>query len=104
VILTRRRGGAEEEAEEQGKSKPESTEAAEIFGLRREAHAIVEAGENAKTENQRVAGGFPERRQFDWEEEKKRASWGEKRGIRGLMRRRASRYHVKNPYDPRHTP
>jgi hypothetical protein len=82
VILTRRRGGTEEEAEEQGKSKPESTEAAEIFGLRREAHAIVEAGENAKTENQRVAGGFPERRQFDWEEEKKRASWGEKRGIR----------------------
>ena len=41
--MTRRRGDAEEEAENSiGKSKPESAESAEILGLRGEAYVAIE--------------------------------------------------------------
>ena len=56
MILTRRRGGAEEEAEEQRGSQKSSAEAAEIPGLRSEAHAAVEGWRERHDEESRCVG------------------------------------------------
>jgi hypothetical protein len=65
VILTRRRGGAEEDAEKQREGQNlRARSQRRSCGLAARHTLRWKAGENALTKNQRVVGGFPERRQF----------------------------------------